>query len=55
MWAHIKWGSIYWVGQKVHLGFSMLVHGKPEGTFQPTQYNGLSKFHVPFLALGFAT
>ena len=50
----------YKVGQyilgwtKVHLGFSMLVRGKPEGTFQPTQYNGLSKFQVPFLALGFA-
>ena len=28
----------YWVGQKVHLGFSLLCYRKPEWTFLPTQY-----------------
>ena len=29
---------LYWVGQKVHLDFSITIYKKPKWTFGPTQY-----------------
>ena len=41
--------KIYWVGQKIHLGFSIRCMGKPEWTFWPTQYKIIALMQLNIL------
>ena len=48
-WTKLETSSMYWTGQKVHLGFPTAFYGKVGWIFWPTQYYSIHIYSLIFI------